>query len=186
LSSFAPIVAKAARTIDIRARRVFTRLSRACTTRTARGSESIRCWNWRFRSTVRKQSNSNAAFCKSCPFLIPDQPISATVRTTFGLSSGRCFGTHSSSNTRIGKRQIPGMLKRCDRQLARYAGKTLEELVQRIPALEKVEQCLERHSRSREARRASHNLCVARDGWIHAKYDTARSPAQQIERKTGS
>jgi hypothetical protein len=135
---------------------------------TASGRVSMRCWNCRFRSTVRKQSKSAAAFCKSWPFLIPDQPISATVRTACAVNSVRSrFGTHSSSNTRMRERQIPCLLKRCDGKFTCNAGEILQKFIERIAALEIVQQRLKRHASSGKAWGASHNLRITRNSCVH-------------------
>jgi hypothetical protein len=158
----------ASRTSAITDRSVSRRLSGAWTTNTASGRVSMRCWNCRFRSTVRKQSKSAAAFCKSWPFLMPDQPISATVRTACAVNSVRSrFGTHSSSNTRMRERQIPRLLKRRDGKFTRYAWKILQKFIERIAALKIVQQRLKRHASSGKARGASHDLRVTRNGGVH-------------------
>ena len=60
-----------------------------------------------------------------------------------GVSSRRSrFGTHSSSNTRIGERQISGLLKGRYRHFARYTWKIFQKFIQRITTLEVVKQCL--------------------------------------------
>jgi len=84
----------------------------------------------RGRSTVRKQSNSVAARCSNWPFLIPDHPISATVRTAWPVNSARRrFGTHSSSNTRMSECQVSGLLNCCYGKLARHAWEILKKLI---------------------------------------------------------
>lgn len=158
----------ASRTSAITGRSVSRRLSGACTTNTASGRVSMRCWNCRFRSTVRKQSKSAAALCKSWPFLMPDQPISATVRTACAVNSARSrFGTHSSSNTRMRERQIPSLLKRCDGKFTCYAWEILQKFIERIATLEIVQQRLKRHASPGKAWGASHDLRITRNSGVH-------------------
>ena len=120
------------------------------------------------RSTVRKQSNSAAALCSSWPFLMPDHPISATVRTAWAVNSVLSrFGTHSSSNTRMCECQFSGLLNCCYGELPRHAWKILQKFIQRIAAPKIVQQRLKRHASSRETRRTPHNLRITRDSSFH-------------------
>jgi hypothetical protein len=158
----------ASRASAITGRSVSRRLSGAWTANTASGRVSMRYWICRFRSTVRKQSKSAAALCKSWPFLMPDQPISATVRTACAVNSARSrFGTHSSSNTRMRERQIPCLLKRCDGKFTCYAWEVLPKFIERIATLEIVQQRLKRHASTGKAWGASHDLRITRNSGIH-------------------
>lgn len=128
----------------------------------------MRCWNCKFRSTVRKQSNSAAALCSSWPFLMPDHPVSATVRTAWAVNSVRSrFGTHSSSNTRMSECQVSCLLNCCYGELARHAWEILQKFIQRIAALKVVQQRLKRHASSREGRHTPHNLRITRNSSFH-------------------
>ena len=96
--------------------------------------------------------------------------MSATVLASCSISSERRGrGTHSSSNTRMRERQIPCLLKCCYRQLSGNTRKMLNELVERITALKIVKQGLKGYPSAGEARRAPHNLGVARNSGFHGE-----------------
>src|SRR6185437_11664926 len=118
---------------------------------TASASPSKFCWYSRLRSTVIRTSNSAAANRSSSPFFTPAQPTSATVLTSWpriSLRSAR--GTHSSSSTRIGNQVGFCLLKRRNGNLARDAREVVEKLVQRVTALDVVDQRLHGDARSGE------------------------------------
>src|SRR5207244_9604037 len=73
------------------------RFERACRTKTAMLNLGRFRWKERFRSTVRKTSNSFSARTRSSPFLIVAHPICGTVLTKCpGSSLANRLSTHSS------------------------------------------------------------------------------------------
>src|SRR2546421_9464532 len=76
------------------------RFERDCRTRTAILNLGRFCWKERFRSTVRKTSNSFSARPRSSPFLIVAHPICGTVLTKCsGSSLANRLSTHSSKRS---------------------------------------------------------------------------------------
>ncbi len=142
----------------------------AASTRIISGTEAVCCWNCKFLSTVTKASNCCDASASSRPFLTPLQPISSTVRTSWPLSSrANRRGTHSSSSTRMGDGQIAGLAQCRHCQFPRHAGKVLEKLVEAGTVAEMLEQRPERHTRSCEYRRATHDFRIAGDCRFHRR-----------------
>src|SRR5579862_3426909 len=104
-----------------------------------------------------------AASRSNSPFLTPAQSTSATVWTSWpriSLHSAR--GTHSSSSTRIGNQAGFRLLERCNGNLPGDGREVVKKLVQRVTALDVVDQRLQRNARSDEYRR------TAQDVWVGA------------------
>ncbi len=63
--------------------------------------------------------------------------------------------------------QVSGLLDGCYGKFARYAWEILEKLIQGIAPLKIVQQGLERHASSRQARRTPHNFRITRNSSFH-------------------
>src|SRR5664279_1668499 len=137
---------------------------------TATGRADRFCWCARFLSSVTKASKSVPASARSFPFLVPDQPISPTVRTSCKASALRNrIGTDSSSSRRIGRELLTCRLEDSHRCISGDRREVLEELFQSGAAFEVLEQTLHRHSRAGEARRTAHDLGVSRHKRSHRR-----------------
>src|SRR5574337_948769 len=86
-------------------------------------------------STVRSTSNAPAARLRRAPFLVPDQPISATVFTSCPTNSLRSLrGTHSSSSTRTGTyHRLDALFQHSHRLLSSHRREVVEKVVQSMP-----------------------------------------------------
>src|SRR5215471_17410786 len=119
------------------------------------------CWYSRLRSTVITRSNSAAASRSSSPFLTPAQPTSATVLTSWpGISLRNARGTHSSSSTRIGNQVSFRLLERGDGNVTRDGREVVKEFIQRMTALDVVDQRLHGDAGSDEHRGAAQDVRV--------------------------
>src|SRR5580704_10752164 len=139
------------------------------------------CWYSRLRSTVIRTSNSAAARRSSSPFLTPAQPSSATVLTSWpGRSLRSARGTHSSSSTRIGNQMGFGLLERSNRHVAGDGREVVKERVQRMTALDVVDQRLEGDARSDKHRGAAQDVRIGvnNGGFFHRLCLCSRGVAQ--------
>src|SRR4051812_2456364 len=110
-----------------------------------------------FLSAVTKPTNPFATMSlRSSPLRLPDHPISTTVLISCpGNWRRRRLGTHSSSSSRISLGHAACELEGSDGLFATDAGKVLQELVERVTALEIVVERLHRHSRPDKDRRST-------------------------------
>src|SRR5580700_11282371 len=137
---------------------------------TASERPSKLCWYSKLRSTVIRTSNSAAARRSSSPFLTPAQPSSATVLTSWpGRSLRSARGTHSSSSTRIGNQMGFGLFQRSYRHVAGDGGEVVKKRVQRMAALDVVNQRLDGDARSDKHRGAAQDVRVGvnNGGFFH-------------------
>src|ERR1044071_7771105 len=85
------------RTFGARGFKSVNRFERDRRTNTAMLNLGRFCWKERFRSTVRKTSNSFSARARSSPFLVVAHPTCGTVLTKYpGSSLAKRRSTHSS------------------------------------------------------------------------------------------
>src|SRR5262249_54892013 len=104
---------------------------------------------------------SAAASRSSSPFLTPAQPTSATVLTSWpGISLRNARGTHSSSSTRIGNQVSFRLLERGDGNVTRDGREVVKEFIQRMTALDVVDQRLHGDAGSDEHRGAAQDVRV--------------------------
>ena len=110
-------------------------------------------------------------------FLMPVQPIAATVRTSCsGRSRASGRGKDSSSRMRTGSQQVSGEFERSDGLLTLHGGKVVQELIQTIPGGEVVEEVLHGHPGSAEDGRASEDLGVGLHNRIQRRHVAHRTP----------
>src|SRR4030095_3699383 len=143
-------------------RRSSMRLLAAINTITTMSNADRFCWCERFRSLVRKTSNSAEARASSWPLFLLSHPISGAVLTSWPTRSRfRRLGRHSSSRTRTGEERLLGLLQGRDGVFASAGGEILEDLRQGLARFEVVQQGLERHPSANEHRCATHDLRMA-------------------------
>ena len=79
--------------------------------------------------------------------MIPDQPISFTVRMSWpGSSRHNLLGTHASSSTRTRHQDLFGFLQSSHRLLASHAREVVEELFKGVPCFQIINQCMGWHA----------------------------------------
>ena len=104
------------------------------------------------------------ANARSWPFLVPDHPISPTVRTSCEASERRNrLGTDSSSSRRIGRELLSCRLEHSNSPFPGDQGEVLKELLKGGSALEVPKQTLHRHACAREAECSAHDLGISTD-----------------------
>ena len=93
-------------------------------------------------------------------------------------------GTHSSSSTRIGNQVGFRLLERRNRNIARDGRKVVKKLVQRVAALDVVDQCLDWDARPVEHRGAAQDIRVGvnNGGFFHRRCLCSRGVAFSAER----
>src|ERR1700682_176199 len=95
------------------------------------------------------------------PFLLPDQPISGTVRTSWPANSRpRRRGTHSSRRMRMSHQHLLRQFQRRHSLLAAHGRKVFEELAQRFAGLQVVEQAADRNARAHKDGRAPEDVRI--------------------------
>ncbi len=78
------------------------------------------------------------------------------------------FGTHSSSSSRMDHQQVLCLLEHRDRLRFRHGGEVIQELGERVPAFEVVEESLNRHPSTDEDRSPAEDLWIAVDDFVIA------------------
>src|SRR5215207_8484324 len=147
------ISANARLTSGINGSTVAFRLLNARMTTRPSVSDARFCWYGMLRSIVTSASNSDCAAARRAPLLSEPQPRSRTVRTSMASSNSgfRRRSTFSSSSTRmLAHGGVEGKLEECRRLLPADAGKTLEEVFQRVPRGQVLDQALDRDARAGE------------------------------------
>src|SRR5439155_8837661 len=88
--------------------------------------------------------------------------ISGAVFTSWPTSSRfKRLGRHSSSRTRTGEERLLGLLQSRHGLLAGHGREIFEELGQRLPSFEVVQQRRERHTRADEHGGTAHDFWIA-------------------------
>lgn len=147
------------------------RLERVSKTTTAISNWERCCWNEMLESTVRKISNSFSASARSFPFLNEAHPICGTVLMKWPTRSGQSFrGIHSSRRifTSGGgcQHQTFCLFEKRDGHLTRNRRKIVQKFINRVAALDVINQRFRRNSCSRETRRAAHDFRIGDDNLL--------------------
>src|SRR2546425_2698248 len=136
------------------------RLVRARSVTTARLAGS-RCVRSICLSMVMKIENVPEARNSNAPFSRLDQPSCCTVRTSWPTSSSASSrGRHSSRRMRTGFQSLSSHLEGGDRLLSGYRGEGVQEVVERVPGFQVVNEVLERYAGPHEHRGAAKNLRI--------------------------
>lgn len=114
-------------------------------------------------SDVTKTSNFPTARDRSLPLVTPDHPASATVSAKCGRRNSRLrpLGRHSSRRTRMCEKQPLRFLECRDGLLSGHGWKIFEELVERMAALQIVDEVSGRHPGTDEDGSAAQNPGIA-------------------------
>lgn len=146
------------------------RLERVSKTRTAISNWERCCWNERLESTVRKISNSFSASARSFPFLNEAHPICGTVLTKWPDKSRASFrSTHSSMRiftSNCCEHPFFGLFQKSHHLFSRNGRKSIQKFINRVAALDVVDQRFRRNSCSRETRRAAHDFTIGDDNLL--------------------
>ena len=139
------------------------RFERDCITKTAISNLGRFCWKERFRSTVRKTSNSFSARARRSPFLIVAHPICGTVLTKCPVSSlANRRSTHSSKRILTLCHHFDHLFLRRfqkrDDLFSAYGWKTFEEIINGFSAFDVIDEGLDRHSRPGKNRSPTHHI----------------------------
>src|SRR5574337_1718109 len=132
-------------------------------------------------STVRSTSNAPAARLRRAPFLVPDQPISATVFTSCPTNSLRSLrGTHSSSSTRTGTYQrLDALFQRSHRLLPGHRREVVEKVVQSMSALQVVQKRFHGHTSTNEDGRPPEYLRITVHNGTFLRHDISSNYSQR-------
>src|SRR6185436_17355949 len=111
-----------------------------------------------------KTCNSAWARASKRPFLMPCQPISCTVLTSWPGSSRPSRQSRHSSRSSFtsaqGEQLFGGSLDEGDHLLPTHSGKAGEEFVNRLATFEVIYEVLDRNARASENRRAAKDIRV--------------------------